>query len=478
MSVNPGIFARSIAGYLVILLLLGASNVYAILKLVQFSTANTDSQNIEFNLLETEQKLVDSFIAQQRYGQQYVLTRDASLYHEFQTANGVFKRHLASINTASLNPAQQQSLAKVKISYQQYESLTYAEFRYLQENQRYDSSRHRTEAEKTGDALLKELEKLEDYSHEQAVVKARMAREAGAAAQRVAVISFIVTLLLSLLLSFLITRSITAPLLKLVKKTREIPDSLFECELDVSSPPEITALTEAFSLMCLRLREVDKIKSDFFAMISHELRTPLTTVKEGTSLLLEGAGGQLTDQQERLLTIIGAECNRLTTMVNSILDLAKMEAGMMQYAFAKESISPLIEKAMTEISPYAESKNIRLEQLIDREICTCRMDAARILDVLRNLIGNAVKFTPSGGIITLAAYPAPGGIEVSVTDTGPGIPEQDLSVIFDKFTSSDKKRGTGLGLALVKNIIEAHGGTIRATSEPGKGSTFIFSLPD
>ncbi len=182
----------------------------------------------------------------------------------------------------------------------------------------------------------KKLKKLDEFSRKEFYDKTKIVSEAGALARTVAVISFMITVLLVILLSFLITRSITNPLLKLVKKTRDIQTGIFDCDLDVSAPPEIKELTEAFNLMCNRLKEVDKIKTDFFAMISHELRTPITTIKEGTSLLLEGTCGSTTEKQSRLLTIIAAESNRLTSLVNSILDLSKMEAGMMEYTLRKK----------------------------------------------------------------------------------------------------------------------------------------------
>ena len=224
-----------------------------------------------------------------------------------------------------------------------------------------------------------------------------MVSEAGAAARRMAVISFLITALFAVLLSYLITRSITKPLVMLVKKTREIPTGIFTCDLDVSSPPEIRELAEAFRLMCDRLKEVDRIKTDFFAMISHELKTPLTTIKEGTSLLLEGVGGSITEKQGKLLTIIATESKRLTGLVNSILDLSKMEAGMMMYTFEPGRIAPLIDQAVKEIAPYAEAKGIHMEKQINTDLSFYRMDGERILDVLRNLLGNAVKFTPEGG---------------------------------------------------------------------------------
>jgi two-component system sensor histidine kinase GlrK len=472
-----GIFTRSTAGYLVVLLLLGASNVYAILKLVEFNAVILDSQNVEIRLLEIEKSLVDSMFSQRRFEQKYILTQDAVLHSQFRAAKEDFDGYLALLGAAPLNPAQKDSVAKVKTYHQRYQDLVHAEVQYLKENRIYDGNWYKVETEKALDGVLRELEKLEEYSHENVFNKAKMVSEAGTSAQRVAVFSFLITILLAILLSFLITRSITTPLIKLVKKTRQIPDGLFACEIDISAPPEITELTEAFTVMCSRLKEVDRLKADFFSMISHELRTPLTTIKEGTNLLLEGTGGALTEKQERLLAIIGAESNRLTVMVNSILDLSKMEAGMMKYTFEQESIVPLIAKAMTEIAPYAESKKIRLERHINHDIASCRMDGTRIIEVLRNLIGNAVKFTPEGGLITIAAYPAPDGMEVSVSDTGAGIPPENLTTIFEKFASSDLKKGTGLGLAIVKNIIAAHGGKVWAESEPGKGSRFIFALP-
>src|SRR5205807_3653306 len=123
---------------------------------------------------------------------------------------------------------------------------------------------------------------------------------------------------------------------------REIASGRFVADLRVTSPPEIRELASSFNLMCQKLNELDKMKSDFFASMSHELRTPLTSIKEGTGLLLEGVGGATTEKQRKLLTILAAESNRLIGLVNSLLDLSKMEAGMMSYSFEKASLAPLI----------------------------------------------------------------------------------------------------------------------------------------
>jgi len=234
--------------------------------------------------------------------------------------------------------------------------------------------------------------------------------------------------------------------------------------------------------MCRQLNTVEKMKSDFFSTMSHELRTPLASIKEGISLLKDGIGGTSADKQAKLLNILTMETNRLIGHVNSFLDLSKMEAGMMTYHFEQGSLHPLIKKAMMEMVPLVEAKKIKFEAPMTEELPMIKMDDERILQALRNLIGNAVKFTPEGGRIRISARPEAQGLEVSVADTGPGIPKEDIPTIFEKFhqapvNRSERTHGTGLGLAIVKHIITAHRGRVWVESETGRGSTFSFVLP-
>jgi two-component system sensor histidine kinase GlrK len=267
-----------------------------------------------------------------------------------------------------------------------------------------------------------------------------------------------------------------------IAKTREIANGVLKSDLDISSPAEINELARAFNLMCRKLQAVDKMKSDFFAAMSHELRTPLTSIKEGTSLLLEGVGGDTTEKQRKLLTIIAEESNRLITQVNSLLDLSKMEEGMVHFNFVRGDLIPLLHKAAAETELLAAAKNITLQLEHAPDLSPIRIDRERMLQVLRNLIGNAVKFTPHGGRVKVTAGPVAEGLMVDVSDTGPSIPKEKLSVIFEKYhqiplADSNQIKGTGLGLAIVKHIITAHGGRVWAESEQGRGSSFMFVLP-
>jgi two-component system sensor histidine kinase GlrK len=159
-----------------------------------------------------------------------------------------------------------------------------------------------------------------------------------------------------------------------------------------------------------------------------------------------------------------------------------MEAGMMTYHLEPKHLAPLIDQAIKEMGPLVDAKKINLETKVTEGLPVVKMDSERVLQVIRNIIGNAVKFTPHGGYVRISARPADQGVEVSVADTGPGIPAENLTTVFEKFRQipiqgTSRPKGTGLGLAIAKQIVTHHGGKIWAESEIGHGSTFVFVLP-
>lgn len=471
-----GIFPRLTAGYLVVLLLLGASNLYAIRQLVAFNALMRDSYHGEIRLLDAGQRMTDALFSQRRYEQKYLITGDPLLREQFLSARDDFRRSLAEVSALPAAADRRELLRQILSAHEGYQKLVGAEGRQAGER-RPGPSAYRKAKEAAADAVLEALARLEASSRAGLQQKAVLVGQAGLSARRTALLSFTVSLLLVILLAFLLTRSITAPLVKLVRKTREIEAGRFEGPARIAAPPEIEELADAFDRMSGKLKEAEKMKADFFAMTSHELKTPLTTIKEGASLLLDEACGPLTERQRRLLTIVTEESNRLAGMVHSILSLSRMEAGMTTYAFAAGRVGPLVTQAVNEIMPYAEAKGIRLEVRAGEGLPLCRLDGERILDVLRNLLGNAVKFTPAKGRVEVAADMVNGGLEVSVSDTGPGVPAERRQAIFDKYQSTDQKKGTGLGLAIVKHIVAAHGGKVWVESASGEGSRFVFWLP-
>lgn len=291
-------------------------------------------------------------------------------------------------------------------------------------------------------------------------------------------------ILVGLAVSFLTTRRIVHPLVVLQQKTREIAAGRFVTIKDLRAPMEIRKLSEDFNTMSERLSELDSMKEDFISHMSHALRTPLTAIWEASEMLINGTFEKDPESRRQLLTIIRDECKSLIVSVNRILDLSRMEAGMMDYQFTKVNLNDLIQSTIVKLSPIAQANKIRMEFEPPTNLPPVLADNDQLKQLLENLIGNALKFTDSQGRITLKILPPQAGddkIQVSITDTGCGIEPEHLESIFVKFRRIEKgkntTRGTGLGLAIAKHIVTAHGGNIWVESKKDKGSTFYFSLP-
>ena len=225
-------------------------------------------------------------------------------------------------------------------------------------------------------------------------------------------------------------------------------------------------------------KEVERLKDELVSTVSHELRTPLTSLRGFTEIML--ARDFPVDQQRRFLTIMKDEATRLTDLINDFLDLQRLESGRQTYVFADVALLPLLQEAVAPFVNGTEKHTLHLA--VPDSLPTVRVNSGRIRQVLTNLLSNAIKFSPNGGTITVSAQNTEESVVVRVTDDGIGIPAEALPQLFAKFfrvdnTATRKISGTGLGLALVKQIVEAHGGQVRVESAPGKGSTFSFSLP-
>ena len=475
------LFSRLVIGYLAVFALLIAISVYAIQELRRFDVITRSILERDNRVLDYEKKLADSLLSQIRYERKFVITKDQALYREFLKFNSEFEKYLNQALAVS-DTQSAPLLNNVKQEHARYVELFAKERAQIKAQQDYSQGWYMNEKNKVSDGILASLERLQSERHQDTYEKVRNLAEAGARAQRVAVTMTVAALVFILVISFMITRSVTHPITLLKNKTREIARGKFEGELTIAAPPEISELAAAFNSMCQKLNVLDKMKSDFFASMSHELRTPLTSIKEGTGLLLDGVGGPTTEKQKKLLRILVEESHRLIDLVNSLLDLSKMEAGMMHYSFKKASLVPLIRKAVDEMTPLLEAKEIQLDTDIAGALPTVTLDNERMLQALRNLIGNALKFTPRSGRVTVAARQHEGQLKVSIRDTGPGIAAENLNAIFDKFRQGNEKgtysaNGTGLGLAIAKHVITSHGGEIWAENHPEQGSVFTFVLP-
>lgn len=300
-------------------------------------------------------------------------------------------------------------------------------------------------------------------------------------------LSFAVALSLALILA----RTVTRPILALQAGTQKVAQGIYET-VPVSSSDEVADLTVAFNIMSEKLKQLDEMRIQLMSEISHEMRTPLQVIKAGCYSVIHSKDAPVLNQRQRdSIAMIHQATNRINTFVNSFLDIAKMEAGLMKFDFARQSIVELLTPLIQEAQLIAQTRDIKLEFTAE-EIGPIQLDKDRIGQVFSNLLSNALKYTPDGGLISFRmtrpldcdglSAPAGGCVRIEVQDSGVGIPEADLARLFDKFYQAKNvplvnEKGSGLGLALVKHVTEAHGGRVRVKSKVGEGSTFIVELP-
>ncbi len=228
--------------------------------------------------------------------------------------------------------------------------------------------------------------------------------------------------------------------------------------------------------------EADRAKTEFVSTVSHELRTPMTAIKGYTDLVHAGAAGPINEEQQRFLSIIRSNTDRLTALINDLLDISRVETGRVRFEIKPLQIGEVVADVVNVLAGSAEDNGQTLTYEVVGGLPDIMGDRDRLNQVLTNLIGNAIRYTPEGGEVEVRIYPVEGAVRVDVRDTGIGIDPDDVGHIFERFYRSDhplvqEKHGSGLGLSIVKMFVEMHGGRIWVESEMGEGSTFTFILP-
>jgi signal transduction histidine kinase len=228
-------------------------------------------------------------------------------------------------------------------------------------------------------------------------------------------------------------------------------------------------------------RELDRLKDDFVATVSHELRTPLTSMMGFLEMIREGEAGQLTDEQKRFLAIVYRSSERLQRLVGDLLFVARLDANGLQLQFASTRLDEIAREIVESVAALARSREILLESELD-EVPSVLGDRERLVQLVGNLLSNAMKFTPAGGAVKVRTFVDGRHAVLEVADTGIGIPEGEQGRLFERFFRSSTATeqaipGTGLGLVISRAIAEAHGGTISVTSKPGEGTCFRVELP-
>jgi len=322
------------------------------------------------------------------------------------------------------------------------------------------------------------------------------------------IITFIISSLFLLLISFFLSENLTRPIRKLQHSAELVESGRRETIGDIKSGDEIEALAHSFSSLIdqllqrehlletissqlkeanEKLQALDKLKNEFVSVASHELRTPMTAIKSYLWMALKGKGGELNEKQRYYIERGYNSVDRLIRLVNDMLNISRIESGRITVELQSVDLIKLTQEVVDEVLPRAHEVGVTLNLNKAASLPNVLADPDKIKEVLFNLIGNSLKFTPKGGTITIIFNRKDGYVETSIKDTGAGIPQEDIGKLFQKFgllpgsyiTNQTTVAGTGLGLYICRSIINLHHGEIRAASEGrGKGSTFTFSLKE
>ncbi|HEX6373796.1 MAG TPA: HAMP domain-containing sensor histidine kinase [Longimicrobium sp.] len=295
-----------------------------------------------------------------------------------------------------------------------------------------------------------------------------------------------IALAATLVIGGLLTRTLLRPIGELRRGMATVAEGDFDPDVHISHerPDELGDLARSFDTMTEQLRELDRLKAEFVSVASHEIKTPLSVIRGYVTLLADGIYGDVTEQQKKTLEAVNAQTDRLARLVHRLLDVSRFEAGGARLELREIDLQSFFDDLTSDFRVLAVQNGIDFPvRLADDLPPRILGDEDRLSEVLGNLLSNAFKFTSSGGTIRVEAARHDGGIQVEVEDTGVGIAQEKLPRIFEKFYQVEndvqpRSVGSGLGLAIAREIVEAHGGTIGAESQEGKGTRFRVFLPE
>jgi signal transduction histidine kinase len=283
---------------------------------------------------------------------------------------------------------------------------------------------------------------------------------------------------IALLVARWLARGMTQPLRDMAAAARKMERGDYSERVTTASRDEVGQLAVAFNRMSSELETMERSRRDLVANVSHELKTPISALRAHLENLLDG----VEQPHPETLQVMLAQSERLGRLVDQLLELSRLESGDLPLLREEVALRPLVSRVISEIEITRGRRDVELAQDVSDDLPPVFVDAERVYQVLFNLLDNAVRLSPAGGKIRVRASRHDGAVDVTVEDTGPGIPPEHLPRLFERFYRVDPARsrdegGTGIGLAIARSVVEAHGGRIWADSQPGKGSTFTFELP-
>ncbi len=484
------LFGKVIVGFVFIIVFMVLSSAFVILQLRgAFTTGREDLQVTERNNLYSI-RLARVLGIQGDAIQSYVATRDTLAYELFLEKQNEFQVLLDTLNASTARVEIRSLLASIAEEHTQFDDIATKIFFDIGT----DSDRVVTLSVPRSRALRYSLsfsiQKLNESYRISLGKTFSLFDKRISLAMDTALIVLILSLVVAMVTAILITRTLIRPISALKDGTEKISLGQYET-IPITSSDEIADLTREFNQMSEKLKQLDEMRVQLMSEISHEMRSPLQVIKAGCHMISHTKEAPpLIPRQVEAVALINQAANRINRFVNSFLDIVKIESGLMKFFFIPTDILELVTPLVQEAQLIGQSRQIGVEFLHDK-FKPMALDREKLVQVVSNLISNAMKYTPTGGKITirlLQTYEMMGNnankefARIDVQDTGVGIPPEDLEKLFTKFFQASNKavvneKGSGLGLALVKHVAEAHGGRVSVSSKVGQGSTFSVFLP-
>jgi signal transduction histidine kinase len=478
------LFGKIVGGFIIVIVIIIGFSL-TILKGLQSGLSSGRSN--EYRKLQVSLDMLDNFAAQQTVVQKAMRSTgpsDTALYALFNRRFIVNGDSLIAIDPG--DSARADTIRHLHRAYDEYARSLFLHGVLSADSLERQSGEHALAAPLRGTLLAMRDRYVGPVMRAQDEIPKRMDT-----AIEAAVVGLMLALAIGVGLTFIIARTLTKPIKALKAGTEKVGEGIYET-VPVSTNDEVADLTRAFNLMSEKLRQLDEMRMQMMSEISHEMRTPLQVIKAGCySIIHTKDGPELTQRQRDAVGMIHQATNRINQFVNSFLDIAKMEAGLMKFNIVTQNLGEVLMPLIQEAQLIAQTRSIALN-FTSEEIGAMPLDKERISQVFSNLLSNALKYTPEQGTIDVritklaqcdgVAKTAGGCVRIDVQDSGVGIPKPDLEKLFEKFyqaknTPLVNEKGSGLGLALVKHVTEAHGGRVSVASEVGRGSTFTVFLP-
>jgi signal transduction histidine kinase len=430
-------------------------------------------------------KMMETLLSMEENKQKYLLLKKADYLHFFNEAQHTFEENLAQVTRLTAMGHQISDVWRnISDGYRIYPNAAEVSTYLTGEAKDPKTVNRFWIPESTINAWISNIS-IERLKNEQEIELAtRELNRKGRLSAKNGLIGLAVSSLVGLLGIFYLAYSMVRPLRELMGGIRAISSDRLSTPLEVRSQDEFGELAHAFNEMSHRLRKEERMRSDFISMLSHEIRTPLTSIRESVNMIREEVMGPINNRQEKFLEIAGSEISRISDLLSHLMQASRLEPGLLNMQLEPIDPHTFVSECTNSIKLAAEAKSIELRIQVPDQLPPIVGDLKQLQQAMLNYLSNAVKFSEPGTYVTIGVqhHRSKDRLTFYVKDNGPGILEADQAFLFNKYYRGQRERerleGVGLGLSIVKNIIESHHGTVWVNSQVGKGSTFGFTLPN